>query len=279
MSFKRKQAQPQRANGKGKKAISESTVSSLRIGIRHAEIRTWTLSVQGQNRVLLMYFILLWKRDHSNFNVHVFHCNTPAWLGTRIAARYVNATKKGQTSNKIRSIKLPLGALNKLLKTQASCYLIPVDNKNSIFIPEQRKNRLNHFLKQQTFSAQGKNLWSNFFHQVWAITGILFCRCRSLSLSFSFCSSHMSSRHHATLSELLKVCQKLQFRKKAALHTLKIDSALSLYPSDAWFETLRSHQCGPRLSWYLKLDWKQRKMQKENICQTIFHLNTKRVDC
>ena len=33
---------------------------------------------------------------------------------------YGNATKKGQTSNKIRSNKLPLGALNKLLKTQAS---------------------------------------------------------------------------------------------------------------------------------------------------------------
>ena len=26
-------------------------------------------------------------------------------------------------------------------------YLLPVDNKNSSFIPEQRKNRLNHFLK------------------------------------------------------------------------------------------------------------------------------------
>ena len=26
-------------------------------------------------------------------------------------------------------------------------FLPPVDKKNSIFIPEQRKNRLNHFLK------------------------------------------------------------------------------------------------------------------------------------
>ena len=33
MSFKRKQARPQRANRKGKKAISESTVNSQRIGI------------------------------------------------------------------------------------------------------------------------------------------------------------------------------------------------------------------------------------------------------
>ena len=33
MSFKRKQAHPQQANGKGKNAISESTVNSQRIGI------------------------------------------------------------------------------------------------------------------------------------------------------------------------------------------------------------------------------------------------------
>ena len=33
MSFKRKQAHPHRANGKVKKAISESTVNSQRIGI------------------------------------------------------------------------------------------------------------------------------------------------------------------------------------------------------------------------------------------------------
>ena len=37
------------------------------------------------------------------------------------SSKYVNATKKGRTSNKIRSnTKLPLGAFNKLLKTQAS---------------------------------------------------------------------------------------------------------------------------------------------------------------
>ena len=30
---------------------------------------------------------------------------------------------------------------------QIIVYLIPVYNKNSIFIPEHRKNRLNHFLK------------------------------------------------------------------------------------------------------------------------------------
>ena len=33
------------------------------------------------------------------------------------------------------------------------------------------------------------------------------------------------------------------------------------------------------ISWYVKLDWNQREMQKENIFQTIFHLNTKSVDC
>ena len=32
-------------------------------------------------------------------------------------------------------------------KSTIHCYLIPVDNKNSIFIPKQKKNRINHFLK------------------------------------------------------------------------------------------------------------------------------------
>ena len=32
-------------------------------------------------------------------------------------------------------------------KSTDDCYLLPVDNKESIFIPEQRKTRLNHFLK------------------------------------------------------------------------------------------------------------------------------------
>ena len=32
-------------------------------------------------------------------------------------------------------------------KSTDNCYLIPVDNQNSIFIPEQRKNRLNQFWK------------------------------------------------------------------------------------------------------------------------------------
>ena len=32
-------------------------------------------------------------------------------------------------------------------KTTDDCYLIPVNNKNSSFIPEQRKKRLNHFLE------------------------------------------------------------------------------------------------------------------------------------
>ena len=30
-------------------------------------------------------------------------------------------------------------------KTTDDCYLIPVENKNSSFIPEKRKARLNHF--------------------------------------------------------------------------------------------------------------------------------------
>ena len=76
-----------------------------------------------------------------------------------------SAGKDKQTSNKI-SNKLPVRALNKLLKIQAGepnkpakgrlflskkstddCYLIAVKNKNSSFIPEQRKKRLNNFLE------------------------------------------------------------------------------------------------------------------------------------
>ena len=34
-----------------------------------------------------------------------------------------------------------------VLKSADNCYFIRVDNKNPIFIPEKRKNRLNHFLK------------------------------------------------------------------------------------------------------------------------------------
>ena len=50
MSFKRKQARPQRANGKGKKAISESTVNSQRIGITlKLEAIKKTFLVQGQS--------------------------------------------------------------------------------------------------------------------------------------------------------------------------------------------------------------------------------------
>ena len=74
MSFKRKQAHPQRVNGKGKKAISESTVNSQRIGIlQKLEAIKTTLSVQGQRIVLLMNFIPLYlgKQDQSHF--YVFH--------------------------------------------------------------------------------------------------------------------------------------------------------------------------------------------------------------
>ena len=62
-----------------------------------------------------------------------------------------------------------------------------------------------------------------------AIAAILFCRCRSLSLSFRFCSSHRSSRHHAALLELLKLCQKLQYREKRSSKQIKNkNSTLSL---------------------------------------------------
>ena len=63
MSFKRKQALSTTSASelkRKKKAISESTVNSQVIGImlKLEAIKT-TLSVQGQRRVLLMYFIPL----------------------------------------------------------------------------------------------------------------------------------------------------------------------------------------------------------------------------
>ena len=70
---------------KEKKPFPESTVNNQRIGIMlKLEAIKKALSVQGQRRVLLMYFIplYLWKQDHSHFDV--FHWNTPGWLGTRI---------------------------------------------------------------------------------------------------------------------------------------------------------------------------------------------------
>ena len=90
---------------------------------------------------------------------------------------------------------------------------------NSSFDPQEKKNRLNHFLKicmrknNKRLSAQGKDLWSNFFHLKFELLLVLFCRCCSLSLCFRFCSSHRSSKEHATLSELLKICQKLHLNK------------------------------------------------------------------
>ena len=67
MSLKRKSAHPQRANaGKRKKAISESTVNSQRIGItlklEAIRKKKKTLSVQGQI-VLLMHFISLYLQN------------------------------------------------------------------------------------------------------------------------------------------------------------------------------------------------------------------------
>ena len=55
LDFQRLASLPSAENGKGKKAISESTANSQRIGItlKLEAIKT-TLSVQGQRRVLLM---------------------------------------------------------------------------------------------------------------------------------------------------------------------------------------------------------------------------------
>ena len=47
-------------------------------------------------------------------------------------------------------------------------------------------------------------------------------------------SSHRSSRHYASLSELLKICQKLQYREKCSSKQINNKHiALRLYPSDA----------------------------------------------
>ena len=112
-------------------------------------------------------------------------------------------------------------------KITDNCYLIRVDNKTSIFIPEQRKNRLHHRLNNNLNNASVKitnglvpkericGVTSFTNYEIY--TGILLCRRRSLSLSFRFCSRHRSSRHHVTLSELLKICQKLQCRKRKQL--------------------------------------------------------------
>ena len=131
-------------------------------------------------------------------------------------------------------------------KSTDNCYLIPVDNKHSIFIPEQRKNRLVPKKRICVLSM------SYYWYSV-------------LSLSFSFAQSfhscsryrrktpvpiHVLSRlpapgsprmrsfgYHVTLSEFLKICQKLQYREKSSSKKFKNKlSALSLHPADAWLE-------------------------------------------
>ena len=121
-------------------------------------------------------------------------------------------------------------------KSTDNCYLISVDNKNSFFIPEQRKNRLNHFLKITNGLVPKERICGVSSSTKYELLLVLFCRCRfrSLSLSLRFFSCHRSSRHHVALSELLKICQKLQYREKSSSKQIKNKhSALSLYPSDA----------------------------------------------
>ena len=107
--------------GKEKKAISESTVNSQRIGIMaKLEATKTTLSVHGQRRDLLMYLIPLyiWKQDHSHFDV--FHWNTPGWLGIRIGKlRQCNQERTNFKHDPLQHLKR-LDALHKFLKTQAS---------------------------------------------------------------------------------------------------------------------------------------------------------------
>ena len=90
MSFKRKQAHPQRTNGKGKKAISELTVNSQRIGItlKFEAIKNTLFHFISENEIIrmLMYFI-----ETSQVGLE------------QESAKYGNATKKGRISNKICS--------------------------------------------------------------------------------------------------------------------------------------------------------------------------------
>ena len=72
MSFKRKQAHSQRANGKGKKVISESTVNTQRIRITLKLITIKKNSSRSKKSFTdVLYSTLSLKRDHSHFDV--FH--------------------------------------------------------------------------------------------------------------------------------------------------------------------------------------------------------------
>ena len=108
-------------------------------------------------------------------------------------------------------------------KETDNCYLIPVDNKNSIFIPEKRKNRLNHLLKNASVKITNGLVPKERI----CVLSMSYYWYSVLSLSFSFaqslcfCSSYRSSRHHVTLSALLKICQKLQYREKSGSKQIK----------------------------------------------------------
>ena len=102
-------------------------------------------------------------------------------------------------------------------------------NKKSIFIPEQRKSRLSHFLKITNGLKE-------------RICGVSSCNKYELLLVFCFVVAVLfrspfvsvlvrSSRHHVTLSELLKICQKLQYSSSKQIKNKH--SALSLYAYDA----------------------------------------------
>ena len=53
----------------------------------------------------------------------------------------------GKRSKNLKPNKPAKGRLFLSEKSTDDCYLIPVKNKNSSFIPEQRKKRLNNFLE------------------------------------------------------------------------------------------------------------------------------------
>ena len=68
-------------------------------------------------RVLLMYFI----SENEIIHILMYFIETRQLGLVQELAKYGNATKKGRTSIKVCSnTKLPLGDLNKLMKTQSS---------------------------------------------------------------------------------------------------------------------------------------------------------------
>ena len=60
-------------------------------------------------------------------------------------------------------------------KRTDDCYLLPVDNKKSIFIPEQSKNRLNYFLKITNGLVPKERICGVTSCTKYGLKGMVFC--------------------------------------------------------------------------------------------------------